>query len=141
MYQVLKKFPCHSNIIPVTDEGKPKRQVGAGWVRVPRLLCRRWIPVQGGMCWPSFFSTIPRASFSPSASSPRAPSTRPQSRMHPCGVCSTPATERRGEHAVPRASASLHGARQWRRREGGMERFMNQLRIGLNTNPRILYFI
>ena len=79
------------------------RQLGTG--PTAALLYWWWTPVWGGTRWPSVFSAVLHASFSLSASSPRAPSTCPQSRMRPCGVCSTPATEWRGEHAVPRALA------------------------------------
>lgn len=123
IYQVfLKKFPCHSKIIPVTAEGKPRQEAGAGWVRVLWLLCRQWIPVRGGRRWPSLPSIVLHISLSPLASSPHVLAACPQSEMHPRGVCSTPATEQREEHAVPRASPNpllgpINGREEGRRRE------------------------
>lgn len=129
-------------LFPVTAEGKPKGRVGGlGTSPGAALLSSRWIPVWDGMCWPRLFSTVLCAGLSPLASSPQAPSMCPQSRIHPCGLCSTPASERRGDQVVPRVLASLCGACQWRRKEGQMEQSMNLLRIGPNTNPKILYFM
>lgn len=71
--------------------------------------------------------------------------TCPQSQMHPFGVWQTPATEQRGEHAVPKASPTLcWGPSAKEEKEGGGNRGgngMNQLRIDPNTNSKILYFI
>lgn len=67
-------------------------------------------------------------SLSPLASSPHFLATRPQSEMHLCGVCSTPATGQRGEPAVPRASPTLcwgpstKEEKEGGRKEGGTER-------------------
>lgn len=125
----------------MTAEGKAKQEAGVGWVQVPWLLCRWWVPVRGGRCWPSLFSAVLHISFSPSASSPRAPAMCPQPRMHPWGVCSTPATEQRGGHAVPRASPTLcWGPAVEEEKEGGGNG-MNQLRIDPNTNSKILFHI
>lgn len=120
-----KKFPCHSKIIPVAAEGKPRQEVLAALlVEDP---CTGWQVLAK--------SLQHRAAHQPLSFSlqPTCPGHMPTvTEMHLCGVCSTPATGQRGEHAVPRASPTLCWGPSMKEKEGGGNRGgMEQTSSGL----------